>query len=367
MPHSFTDLFSKMYYGNSIGTWLLSLSLLLASILLSKLIYRLIQFFGQKITSRTKSNLDDAIFDSIEEPVGLLIGFFGASYAISLLHLPEAIQTTVANGFYFTYVFCIAWTLNRAVSSLFQEVIVPFVDKTENQMDDQLLPIVRRGVSFIIWTMAFIIGVNNAGYDVGAVLAGLGIGGLAFALAAQDTVQNLFGGLTIFIDQPFKINDRVKVEGFDGTIIEIGTRSTRLKTLEGRVVTLPNSKFTDQAVENVSSEESRKIKLDIGLTYDMSAHQIEQALQLLKDIAAQQSGVLNHCIVAFDGFGDFSLNIYLIYYIEKSSTIPEVKTELNLKVLKEFSKAGLEMAFPSQTLYHTNADTSQNTYGKTAS
>ena len=91
--------------------------------------------------------------------------------------------------------------------------------------------------------MAIILGLNNAGYDVGAIVAGLGIGGLALALAAQDSVKNLFGGFTIFVDKPFKVKDRIKISGFDGAVEEIGIRSTRIRTLDGRMVTIPNSKF----------------------------------------------------------------------------------------------------------------------------
>lgn len=104
-----------------------------------------------------------------------------------------------------------------------------------------------------------IVALNNAGYDVGALIAGLGIGGLALAMAARDTVSNVFGGFTIFTDRPFTLNDRIKVSGFDGTVDEIGIRSTRLRTLAGTLVTIPNSTFSESAVENVSAEPSRKV------------------------------------------------------------------------------------------------------------
>ena len=135
-------------------------------------------------------------------------------------------------------------------------------------MDDQLLPVVRKGLRATIWILGILVALNNAGYNVGALLAGLGIGGLALAMAAKDTVANIFGGVTIFTDKPFKINERIKLGGFDGTITEIGIRSTRLKTLEGRVVTIPNAKFTGGMVENVSMEPSRKVVLNLGLVYD---------------------------------------------------------------------------------------------------
>ena len=133
------------------------------------------------------------------------------------------------------------------------------VEESDNTLDDQLLPIVRKGTKFSLWAVGIIVALNNAGYDVGALIAGLGIGGLALAMAARDTVSNVFGGFTIFTDRPFTLNDRIKVSGFDGTVDEIGIRSTRLRTLAGTLVTIPNSTFSGSAVENSSAEPSRGV------------------------------------------------------------------------------------------------------------
>jgi MscS family membrane protein len=170
-------------------------------------------------------------------------------------------------------------------------------------------------------------------------------------MAAKDTVSNIFGGFTIFSDRPFKLNDRVKVSGFDGTVTDIGVRSTRLKTLEGRVVTIPNSTFSDTAVENVSLEPSRKVVSNIGLTYDTTPEQMRQAMELLKTIAASNDGAEENVLVAFNAFGDSAMNIIFIYYIKKSADILETQTEMNMKILEEFTRAGLDFAFPTQTLY----------------
>jgi len=156
---------------------------------------------------------------------------------------------------------------------------------------------------------------------VGALLAGLGIGGLALAMAAKDTVANVFGGITIFTDKPFKINDRVKLNGFDGNITEIGIRSTRLKTLEGRIVTIPNSKFTDGMVENVTLEPSRKVVLNLGLVYDTSSAQMEKAMELLKEIGEKNPSTEENVLVGFNDFGASALGLIFIYYIRKDGDI----------------------------------------------
>jgi MscS family membrane protein len=223
-------------------------------------------------------------------------------------------------------------------------------------MDDQLIPVIRKGLRAVVWILGILVALNNAGYNVGALLAGLGIGGLALAMAAKDTVANIFGGITIFTDKPFKINDRVKLSGFDGTISEIGIRSTRLKTLEGRIVTIPNSKFTDGMVENVTVEPWRKVVLKLGLVYETSVEKMEKGMDLLREIATNNSDLEDNHIVGFNDFGTSALGIIFIYYIKKGSDILATQTSINLEIMKKFESHGLEMAFPTQTIYTKKAE-----------
>jgi len=194
---------------------------------------------------------------------------------------------------------------------------------------------------------------DNAGYDITTVLAGLGVAGMAFALAAKDSLSNLFGGFTIFTDKPFSLKDRIKIGGFDGSVTEIGLRSTRLKTLDGRMVTIPNSKISDNSVENVTSEPSRKVVVNLGLTYDMDDTKIEREMAVLREIAEEhKDDVDEDFAVGFNEFGDFALNVVFVYRITKGSDILGTQTSVNMAILKRFNAEGLEMAFPSQTIYN---------------
>lgn len=161
----------------------------------------------------------------------------------------------------------------------------------------------------------------------------------------------MFGGFTVFTDRPFVVNDRVKVLGFDGYIREIGVRSTRLQTLEGRMVTIPNSTFQDTAVENVTVEPSRKVPMEIGLTYDMTPAQMRRAMEILREIAGAHGGLTDDTKCAFTGFGDSAMSITFIYYIKKEADIMQTQTEINLAILDRFTAEGLDMAFPTQTIY----------------
>lgn len=347
MLQTMTD---KMFWGNSIVQWGIVFGIIVGVFIVAKILYWIFGNIIKKATSKTKTKLDDLLVDMLEEPVVFAVIIFGIWYALGTLNFSDKVKHIIGMGYQFLIVFNIAWFLVRFFDALVEEYLVPLVNKTEGDLDDQLLPIAKKGIKITIWALALIIGLNNAGYNIGALLAGLGIGGLAFALAAQDTVANLFGGFTIFTDRPFKIKDRVVVDGYDGVVEEIGIRSTRIRTLAGRLVTIPNSKIAGNVIENISSEPGRKVVLNLGLTYDTDDAGLEKAMEILKDLTEKNKDIENVSI-AFNAFGDFALNILLIYWIKKDSDILGTQTALNLSILKKFNENKLEFAFPTQTIY----------------
>ena len=344
------EILAYTFYGNTLGEWTTAVALVIVSAMVGKTLYWLLSTVGRKLTEKTAARFDDIVLDMVEEPIVLAVTAAGTWASLTTLHLPELATTWTAKVFYIVFVLLFAWMLVRVFDSLVEEYVVPFVEASESDFDDQLLPILRRGIKMGIWALAIIVGADNAGYDLGAVVAGLGIGGLAFALAAQDTVANFFGGVTIFVDQPFRIHDRIKVNGFDGYVREIGLRSTRIETLDFRMVTMPNSKVATASVENVSSESHKRETLILGLTYDTSADRIEEAFGILGAICDEMEGVtLERTLL--QSFADFSLNIECVYYIDTAMD-PWIKAgEFNHEVLRRFNAAGLEFAFPTRTIH----------------
>ena len=186
---------------------------------------------------------------------------------------------------------------------------------------------------------------DNLGFDITAMIAGLGIGGLALALAAQDSVKNIFAGIMIFLDKPFKMKDRIQIEGYDGIVEEVGLRSTRIRTLDGRIVTIPNSTFTDNSVVNVTSQPSLKIVLNLGLTYDTDENGMQQGVDILKQIVSDHSEILEKTAPqGFKDFGDFSLGILFIYYVKPEAHWLDSQNTISKEVLKRFNEAGLDFA-----------------------
>jgi len=345
------EFLERTFYGNTVWEWLISLLIIAGAFIGAKVLYWLFGNIVKRITKRTKSQLDDLLIDKIEEPIVLAFVLGGFWLGLSYLNLSEGFAGFMDKAFYVAITFDVSWLVVRLVDALIVEYLTPLVKKTDADLDDQLLPIVRKSLKAIIWIVAIVVGLNNAGYDVGTLLAGLGLGGLAFAMAAKDSVSNLFGGITVFMDKPFKINDRVQIDGYDGSITDIGLRSTKLKTLAGRIVTIPNHKFTDSYIENVTSEPSRKISLTLGLTYEMSHEDVQKAIDILKDLNKNSKYTEDNCFAYFDTFGDFSLNISFTYYVKSEPDYWFLgPNEMNMQILKSFNEAGLEFAFPTQTI-----------------
>ena len=346
------DFLSKEIYGNTLLKWGLSIVIVVSTLFLSRILYMFISKVLKKKAESSNSKIDDIVIDSIEKPLifGMIIG--GIWYSIIQLTLPIKITGAVTKVYYILIVFNITWFIVKTLDAIIQEYLAPIFQKNEhNNLGNEMIPIIRKSIKSGVWVISGMIALKNAGYDVGALLAGLGIGGLAFALAAQDTISNLFGGVTVFTDRPFKVGDRIKITGIDGFVREIGIRSSKIQTLEGRMVTLPNSVFAKNPIENISSEPTRKVILNIGLLYSTTKEEIEKSMKMLKEIVYNELGTENECVVFFTNFGAYSLDLQIIYYIKKDADIPDTQSRINLEILKKFNDEKIGFAYPTQTIY----------------
>ena len=345
-------LTDTMFLGNPLIEWAQAIGYFGGSIVVARVMYMLFKNVFTRLAAKTKTKWDDIIVDQVEEPIALGIVILGFWLGYEHLFFGENVDDFMEHVFQILIAIDVTWLVARLLDSVVRSVIMHLDDRTDGEAVAQFGPILQKTLRSLVWILGIISGLTNAGYDVGALLAGVGIGGLAMAMAAKDFVANVFGGITIFIDKPFAVGDRVKVSSIDGTVQEIGIRSTRIKTLENRIVTIPNHQFTDQIVENVTTEPSRKMRINLGLTYDTTPEQIELALQILTKIVFETGRTENEYTVWFSGFGDFSLNVSVIYFIRKGEHWADVPGEINLQILKAFNEAGLEFAFPTQTIYH---------------
>lgn len=349
------EFLERIILGNSIQDWAIALGIIVGTFIATKVVYWFIANIIKKITAKTKTNLDDVLIEKLEKPIRYSIFIFGYWVAIHYLNISNLGLLSFLEGIAsLSLVLTLTSTASKVFDALVTEVVLPLVEKTEGGADNYILPVLSKAVKGIIWTFGVIIGLDNIGFDITAMIAGLGIGGLALALAAQDSVKNIFAGIMIFVDKPFKVKERIQIEGFDGVVEEVGLRSTRIRTLDGRIVTIPNSTFTDNSVVNVTSQPALKIVLNLGLTYDTDEARMQQGVDILRQIVADHSTILeSDCSAGFKDFGDFSLGILFVYYVKPDAHWLDSQNTICKEVLKRFNAAGLDFAFPTQTLLNT--------------
>lgn len=343
-------MFEKELWGNSLETWGIAILIIVGAIVIEKLF----SLFSRKVLkpfiTRTSNHLDDIIYYSLESPVKFAIILLGIWIAIHKLVYPDTFVTTVDNTFKILIVLDITWIFARLSTSLLQL----YWGKRSDGQINKMMPIIKRTILVIVWIIGIVMALSNIGVNISALLGTLGIGGIAFALAAQDTVKNVFGAFTILTDKPFSIGDTIRVNNFEGTVIDVGVRSTKIMDYDKRIITFPNYKITDDNIINISTEPMRRVVMNIGLTYDTAPEKMEEALKILKNLPNEIENVSSNpsdVVAVFSQYTDSALVIMYIYFIEKKGDILGVTSNMNMAILASFNKAGLEFAFPTQTVY----------------
>ena len=251
-----------------------------------------------------------------------------------------------------------AYALYRLVDVI-EHYLNRLVSKTETKLDDMLVPVVRKALRITIAIVAvLLIAESVVGRDkITSVLLGAGVGGIAVALAAKDTIANFFGSITIFADRPFQIHDLVKINGHYGSVAEVGFRSSRIRTLEGHLVTIPNNTIANANIENVGERPFIRRTSNLTITYGSGTKKTERAVEIVKDVLSKVPDINSDPErpprVYFSDFNDWALNIYMSYWVRPPDywLYQEVNERVNFEIMKLFETEGIEFAFPSQTLY----------------
>ena len=309
-----------------------------------------------RLAAKSKNVFDDILVKSVSRPAGWACVVIGVYVALKIAPLPtDPIDfQRFADGLVkAAFMLLLLWV----GTGIFDGLIAVWKEKaaqTETKLDDQMIPIVHRSGKITIIILGIVLILQNLGYSVGSLLAGIGLGGAALALASKDTVANFFGSIVIFVDRPFQIGDWIEVNGVEGTVEEVGLRTTRIRTFANSLVTMPNAMFTNSVINNWSRMRKRRIKMTIGLTYSTTADQMEQAVQRVREIILNDPKIHHDFfLVYFDNFGAFSLDIF-IYCFTVTTDWAEylaAKQDLMLKIMRAIDELGLEFAFPTQTIH----------------
>ncbi len=335
------------------------LVLLLGLVLKNGLIDRLLRPL-ELLLDRTSTTLDNALLEAVRRPGSWLVFIFSVWAAFELLQLPPGLDALVLIVLQTLGTGIVAWALFLAID-VAGMALQKFVNHTDSDIDDHLVPLVKRVLRVVLVCFAGIAIVQQWGYDVTSLVAGLGIGGVAFALAAQDTLSNWFGSLMIFTDRPFRIGDTVRAGSIEGVIEEVGLRSTKVRTFDKSLITVPNKKIANENCENLSMREQRRINMTIGLEYRTTRAQMLQIIEEVTTVLTEHPMTDNSTInVFFTGFGASSLDLLVVVFLNTNSfaEFAPARQQILLEVMRVIEDVGSSFAFPSQSLYmHTPIET----------
>lgn len=347
-------LTSHTYWNNTLLEYGQALVTFLIIFIVAKAIAFVAKKKGKKWTERTTNMVDDQIVSFISTFASVVGFFVGLFVAKEMLTLPEQVDqifrfAVLAGGIVFG-----ALAMQSIVTAVIKQIIGKIL--LRNQYGVTIAPFIRKLTGAIIWILAALLFLANIGFEIGSILTGLGLGGLAFALAAQDTLGNFFASLAIFLDQPFQVGDMVKIGDVEGTIKEVGIRSTRIESFQGKTqFIIPNSQVANTAIENISKRDDVRFDFTLGLVYSTSQKKLEKAVAIVTEILDKHPGVQGGCWVNFFEFGDFSLNIKVrmntsVGTENSYAKALQIREEVNFEIMQQFEQEGLEFAFPTQTI-----------------
>ena len=344
-------LFNVRSSGNTATHYVISVLLLVGALLLRRVVTGIIFNQLKKFAAKTETTLDDKLFPALESPVATFVMLVGIFAALKVLKLSETADQAIGWGSTVAFSLVLFWGLLRAFNAVLDHAHEIAVEK---QMGiAAFMPWIKKTLVVIFVIIGVLLTAQSLGADVKAFLAGLGIGGLAFALAAQDTIANVFGSIVVAIDQPFKIGETVKIGAQTGTVEDIGLRSTKIRLIDRSLVVIPNKTVAAEPVINLSRFTQRRVEQTLGLTYDTTPEQMEAILGDLRQLILAEPEVdPASVIVAFTNLSVSSLDILVVYTTVSADALASIKLKerLNLAFMRAVTARGLAFAFPTQTV-----------------
>jgi len=341
---------------NTLTNLLLFVLAVFVTLLVSRVVQWLFTSRLRAMAEGSKTQLDDVLLSTLGKPIYWVVLMAGFYLSVNTLVLPQAVGAFLRNTSTIIITMFVAWAVSNLITALRQTYIDPLTDKSESKLDDQVVPILEKAIKVAVWAFAVLLAFSNMGYDILSLLTGLGIGGLAIAMAAQDTLANVFGSVTIFADRPFQVGDLVTLAGHTGTVLEVGLRTCRLETFDGTVVTVPNKALVGGPIENLSARVARKHNVLLGLVYETSSDELERCMAATRQVLAAHEKIREDFAVRFLNFGDSALEVQVLFWVVPPSDYFDVVPEVNQAIKRLWDAEGWDMAFPSTTIYQGGSD-----------
>jgi len=358
------EAFDLIFFDNTLRQYCLTLGIILLSLIFKRLISRLLNRILFRLFKKYSADISlEKFLEYLHKPMGFLflliiiyIGFSQLQYPQEWHLVPDSefgLRLVIEKLYLVFFIWSIIWICARIVD-VFGFIMMRRAEKTPTKSDNQILPFLIEVLKIIVITIGVFLVLGTVfNLNIGSLIAGLGIGGLAVALAAKETLENLMGSFTIFLDKPFVLGDLVSVGEFTGVVEKIGFRSTRLRTLEQSLVTVPNKKMVDVELDNITQRTLHRVKFNLCLRYDTSSEQIKSIMADVKILLDKNNLCDNDSVVRLSEFGHSAIEILVLYYVNSADWIKylEVREEINFKILDIVRMNKASFAYATTTVH----------------
>ena len=345
------SFFQQTLFDIPLANFILAVLVFLFILLLRKIFTKILLVFLQNLSKYSKTYYDDKIISALKSPIRFGFIIIGLHLFFILIFKETEIIKNILNTLVVYTIFWAILAILEALRGLIYRATGKFNSDLSKEIGDFIVAILKVLISGVgLGAMLQVWGIN-----VTALVASLGIGGLAFALAAKDTAANLFGSFALLADKSIRIGEWIKVDGVEGVVEDIGMRTTKIRSFQKSLITVPNHIVANNPIENFSRRGIRRIKMHIGLTYSTNSEQIVQIIDAIKLMLEQHEGISqkDSLMVNFDSFGDSALNIFIYTFTKTANWAKylEIREDIHLKIMKIVEGNGSSFAFPSQSIY----------------
>jgi len=351
MNFNFQGILAYQVLDNTVFQYLIAIAVFLALFFVLKIFKSIIILRLKRLSEKTKTDIDDLLIEivfSIRQFFYLFISFY---IAVRFLNCSELFLRIINYSFFFI----IAYYIVKAIESVIDygaEKLIEKRKKQEKELSQSVVSLLTKIIKAALWVLAVIIVLQNLGYNITTLAAGLGIGGIAIALALQNILGDLFASFAIYFDKPFEIGDYIVIGDDAGTVMQIGVKSTRIQSRQGEQLVISNKELTSARVHNYKKMAKRRIVFSLGLTYETPTEKLIKVPDIIKEII-ESIEIAEIDRVFFKEFGEFSLNFEVVYWLKSSDYkgFVESQPKINLAIMEAFQKEGIEMAYPTQTVF----------------
>lgn len=348
------SILDRQYFGNSVFNYLVCIAVIFVSLIIIRIFKAIFLKRLKKWAENTHTSIDDFLILSIEKFVIPLFYFLAIFFGLNFLkfdasakRIIDAITIIIVTFFAIRF---IAAIINYSIKLYWKR-------KADTDEASASIKGISTFVSLIVWGLGLVFLLDNLGFKVSAVIAGLGIGGIAVALAAQAVLGDLFSYFVIFFDRPFQIGDFIVVDNKSGVVEKIGIKTTRISGLGGEQIVFGNSDLTSSRLHNYKKMLKRRVLFKINVVYNTGIEQLREIPQLIKNIIEENENI-TFDRAHFQSYGDFSLNFEVVYYVIGSdyNNYMDIQQKINIRIFEEFNRRGIQFAYPTQTLFLNKPD-----------